>query len=74
MTGPSVRLSPHHETWIPLDLTVPGDAEPGAYLSDIVVVAATRISPGRANLGVAAATKLEFRAGPGPGPGPAIPA
>lgn len=74
MTGPSVRLSPHHETWIPLGLALPGDAKPGAYLSDIVVVAATSVVAGRANLGVAAATKLEFRVGPGPGPGPAIPA
>lgn len=73
VTGPSVRLSPHRATRIPLGLAVPGDAKPGAYLSDIVVVAATRISAGKANLGVAAATKLEFSVGPALASGAAVP-
>jgi hypothetical protein len=72
-TGPSVRLLPHHATRIPLKLTVPADAKPGVYLSDIVVVAATANPAGTANLGVAAATKLEFSVGPAPAPGAAVP-
>jgi hypothetical protein len=72
-TGPSVRLLPRHATRIPLKLTVPADAKPGAYLSDIVVVAVTPASAGKANIGVAAATKLEFRVGPAPAPGAAVP-
>jgi len=72
-TGPSVRLLPHHATRIPLKLTVPADAKPGAYLSDIVVVAGTTSSAGMANLGVAAATRLEFRVAPAPAPVAAVP-
>jgi hypothetical protein len=70
----SVRLDSHEIARIPLQLAVPGNARTGAYLSDVVVVAATSVVTGRANLGVAAATKLEFRVGRDPGPGPAIPA
>jgi hypothetical protein len=69
----SVQLSAHRTTRIPLDLAVPDDAKPGSYLSDLVVVAAAHISAGKANFGVAAATKLEFRVGPAPAPGAAIP-
>lgn len=59
-TGPAVQLAPSNSARIPLELVVPGLAQPGRYRSDIVVtgspVAATRL----AHIGVAAATKLEF--------------
>jgi hypothetical protein len=72
-TGPGVRLSPHQTARVPLELSVPADAKPGPYLSDVVVVAATLVATGKANLGVAAATKLEFRVARGAAPGSAIP-
>jgi hypothetical protein len=65
-TGPTVRLGPHQGTRLPLQLVLPGGARPGRYLSDVVVSGSAAISAGRANLGVAAATKLEFRVEPGP--------
>jgi hypothetical protein len=68
-TGPAVQLSPRQSTRIPLELVVPGGAKPGRYLSDIVVAGSAVISAGRANLGVAAATRLEFSVVPGAPPG-----
>src|SRR5215831_8057497 len=68
-TGPAVQLSPRQSARIPLELTVPGGAQPGRYLSDIVVTGSAVVSVGRANLGVAAATRLEFSVAPGPPPG-----
>src|ERR1700684_2644074 len=59
-TGPAVHLSPHQGAQVPLQLTVPAGAKPGRYLSDIVVTAAPGASVGHVNLGVAAATPLEF--------------
>src|SRR5262249_45343324 len=50
-------------------LTVPGGAQPGRYLSDIVATGSAVVSVGRANLGVAAATRLGFSVAPGPPPG-----
>jgi hypothetical protein len=64
-TGPAVRLAPHQGARLPLQLVLPGGARPGRYLSDVVVTGSAAISAGRANLGVAAATKLEFRIEPG---------
>jgi hypothetical protein len=66
VTGPAVQLSPSKAAQIPLKLDVPGGARPGVYLSDIVVAGSAVASAGDANLGVAAATKLEFSVGPGP--------
>ena len=74
--GPGVQLAPHQAARIPLELNVPDGARPGAYLSDVVAAGSVTISVGRANLGVAAATKLEFSVGPGSaqGLGPGVPA
>jgi hypothetical protein len=74
--GPSVRLTAHQAARISLQLVVPADARTGAYLSDVVAAGSGAISAGNANLGVAAATKLEFRVAPGPagaGLWPAVP-
>jgi hypothetical protein len=68
-SGPAVQLAPHQSARIPLQLVVPGGAQPGQYLSDIVVTGSAVVSAGRANLGVAAATRLEFRVAPGVPPG-----
>jgi hypothetical protein len=74
--GPGVQLQPHRSAQIPLQLVVPDGARSGDYLSDVVATGSVTVSAGTANLGVAAATKLEFRVGPGPahGPWPAVPA
>jgi len=72
-TGPAVRLSPHQGTQIPLQLTVPSSAKPGRYLSDIVVTASPGASAGHVNLGVAAATPLEFTVRQGAPPSPLVP-
>lgn len=74
--GPSVQLTPHGAARITLQLIVPGDAGTGDYLSDVVAYGSVRISVGQANLGVAAATKLQFHVGPGAVQGfwPAVPA
>jgi hypothetical protein len=64
-----VRLAPHKAARISLELVVPGGARAGGYLSDIVVTGTGPVSAGRANLGAAAATLLEFRVGPDPAPG-----
>jgi hypothetical protein len=63
--GQSVRLDPGKSARIPLQIVVPGTAAQGQYTSDLVAVASAGISAGRANFGVAAATRLEFRVGPG---------
>lgn len=63
--GQSVRLSHGESARIPLELTVPAAAKPGQYLTDVVVKGSAALSDGSANLGVAAATKLEFRIAPG---------
>jgi hypothetical protein len=75
VTGPAVQLSPHQGARIPVELVVPAGAKPGQYLSDIVATASPGVSAGKVNLGVAAATPLEFsvRTGPGPGLWPLVP-
>jgi hypothetical protein len=70
VAGPGVWLAPHHAARIPLELVVPDGARSGGYLSDIVVTGSAAISAGTANLGVAAATKLEFSVRPGPAQSP----
>lgn len=63
--GQAIRLSHNQSARIPLELAVPATAAPGQYLSDVVVRGSAALSDGSANLGVAAATKLEFRIAPG---------
>src|SRR5262245_60586152 len=63
--GPGVRLSHGESARIPLELVVPAAAKPGQYLTDVVVKGSAALTDGNANLGVAAATKLEFRIAPG---------
>ncbi len=60
-----MRLTAHHAARISLQLVVPAGARTGAYLSDVVATGSGTISAGNANLGVAAATKLEFQVAPG---------
>jgi hypothetical protein len=72
-TGPGLRLSAHQSARVPLELVVPGDAKPGRYLSDIVVSGSAVTSVGKANLGVAAATALEFSVARGEPPPPFLP-
>lgn len=75
--GPGVQLAPRHAARVSLQLIVPGDAGTGEYLSDVVAYGSVRMSVGQANLGVAAATKLQFRVVPGAAQGgrwPAVPA
>jgi hypothetical protein len=72
-TGPAVHLSPHQGAQVPLQLAVPAGAKPGRYLSDIVVTAAPGASVGHVNLGVAAATPLEFTVRQGSPPSPLVP-
>jgi hypothetical protein len=67
-----IRLTPHRGARIPLELVVPDGSRPGNYLSDVVVAGSAEISVGHANLGVAAATKLEFRVGKGSAQGPGL--
>lgn len=62
-SGNGVSLAAHQSARIPLQLDVPAGAEPGQYRSDIVVVGSAGVTVGRANLGVAAATGLEFTVG-----------
>jgi hypothetical protein len=69
--APVVQLGPKHATRVSLQLVVPAGAKPGAYLSDIVATgsSAGQSSAGRASLGAAAATLLEFRVVPSAAPG-----
>jgi hypothetical protein len=55
-----VRLAHNQSARIPLSLTVPASAAPGRYFSDVVAKGTAPLSEGGANLGVAAATDLEF--------------
>jgi hypothetical protein len=55
------RLSHGQAVRIPLELVVPVSAAPGTYFSDVVVKGSAALTAGGANLGVAAATDLEFR-------------
>jgi len=72
-TGPGLRLSAHQSARVPLELDVPRGARPGRYLSDIVVSGSAVRSVGKANLGVAAATAVEFSVAPGAPPAPFLP-
>jgi hypothetical protein len=61
-----VRLAHAQSARIPLALTVPAGAAPGRYFSDVVAKGTAPLSAGGANLGVAAATDLEFTVVLGP--------
>jgi len=63
--GGPVRLSHSQSARIPLELVVPATARAGRYLSDVVVHGSAAVTDGSANLGVAAATKLQFTVVPG---------
>jgi hypothetical protein len=58
-SGP-VRLAHRQSARIPLSLSVPPHAAPGRYFSDVVAKGTASLSAGGADLGVAAATDLEF--------------
>ena len=60
-----VRLGHEQSARIPLSLTIPAHAAPGHYFSDVVAKGTAPLSAGGANLGVAAATDLEFTVVPG---------
>lgn len=60
-----VQLSGTRSARIPLQLTVPRTAAPGRYFSDVVAKGSASVSAGGAELGVAAATDLEFTVAPG---------
>jgi hypothetical protein len=61
-----VQLAHGQSARIPLSLTIPATAAPGRYFSDVVAKGTAPISEGGANLGVAAATDLEFTVVRGP--------
>ena len=69
----SGQLPPKQSARIALELVTPGDAEPGNYVSDILVTGSTAHVAG-VNFGAAAATKLEFTITPGPPGGSWFPA
>jgi hypothetical protein len=60
-----VRLGHNQSARIPLQLSVPADARPGRYFSDVIAHGSGRLSAGHANLGVAAATGLDLTIAPG---------
>jgi hypothetical protein len=66
VSGPDVKLTAHQSARIPVQLAVPSDARPGAYLSDVVAHGSAGLSAGQTSLAVAAATKLEFTVGDHP--------
>jgi hypothetical protein len=63
-SGP-VRLAHAQSARVPLSLAIPARAAPGHYFSDVVAKGTAPLSAGGANLGVAAATDLEFTVTPG---------
>jgi uncharacterized membrane protein len=67
--GPAVQIAPGKAARVSLELVVPDRAKPGEYLSDIVVTGSAAGQAGTANLGVAAATKLEFSVSSAPAQG-----
>jgi hypothetical protein len=67
--GPAVQIAPGRAARVSLELVVPGRARPGEYLSDIVATGSAAGQAGPGNLGVAAATKLEFSVSSAPAQG-----
>jgi hypothetical protein len=72
-TGPAVQIAPGKAAHLSLELVVPARAEPGAYLSDIVVTGSAVGQAGTANIGVAAATKVQFSVSSAPAQGASFP-
>jgi hypothetical protein len=68
-SGPAVQIAPGKAARVSLELVVPGRAQPGDYLSDIVVSTSAAGQAGPGHLGVAAATKLEFSVSTAPAQG-----
>jgi hypothetical protein len=67
--GAAVQIAPGKAARVSLELVVPGRATPGEYLSDIVASGSAAGQAGPGNLGVAAATKLEFSVSSAPAQG-----
>jgi len=67
--GAAVQIAPGKAARVSLELVVPGRAKPGEYLSDIVASGSAAGQAGADNLGVAAATKLEFSVSSAPAQG-----
>ena len=65
VAAPLPRLGHGQSARVPLSLVVPAHAAPGQYFSDVVVTGSAALTTGGANLGVAAATDIEFRVAPG---------
>jgi hypothetical protein len=65
VTSAPVRLAHGQSARVPMSLTVPTGAAAGRYFSDVVARGTAQLSAGGANLGVAAATDLEFTVVPG---------
>jgi len=65
----ALRFAPGKAARVSLELVVPRRAKPGKYLSDIVVSSSAAAQAGTGNLGVAAATKLEFSVSSAPAQG-----
>lgn len=61
----AVQLGHNQSAQIPLQLSIPANAKPGRYFSDVVAHGSSTLSAGQANLGVAAATGLDFTIAPG---------
>jgi hypothetical protein len=67
--GAAVQIAPGRAARVSFELVVPGRATPGGYLSDIVASGSAAGQAGPGNLGVAAATKLEFSVSSAPAQG-----
>jgi hypothetical protein len=67
--GSAVQIAPGKAARVSLELVIPDRAKPGVYLSDIVVSGSATAQAGANNIGVAAATKLEFSVSSAPAPG-----
>ena len=70
VSGGAVRLGHNQSARIGLQLSVPANARPGRYFSDVVAHGSGTLTAGNANLGVAAATALDFTIAPGAAPHP----
>jgi hypothetical protein len=70
VSGGAVRLGHNQSARIGLQLSVPSNARPGRYFSDVVAHGSGSLTAGNANLGVAAATGLDFTVAPGAAPHP----
>jgi hypothetical protein len=70
VSGGAVQLGHNQSARIGLQLSVPANARPGHYFSDVVAHGSGNLTAGNANLGVAAATGLDFTITPGAAPHP----